>query len=324
MLPHAPQFFTLPDTEDKKTVARVQQTAADIGEQLRALQPDLWIIFSNDHAEQFFHQVAPAFTFHVGGEANGEFAGHTFHWDVPGAIGLELVRRLYRLGFDPAFTSTAKIDYAIGIPLTHLGHTGSVLPIFVNAYLPPQPTMERCYAFGQAIAQSLTAMGVRTIVLASGGMSHYPGTDRYSQPALEWDKNALARLEDGNLKSLLGYDETELDDTGNIELRCWGVAAGALGERAPDIASLDPSWHHIYGTLGWTTRPVADDWAAHYPTVHPERVALTRARHALAHDAEEREVLARQALVRSPLPLERARAAALLPAVLARPAEVAL
>ncbi|SVD79457.1 uncharacterized protein METZ01_LOCUS432311, partial [marine metagenome] len=62
MLPHAPQFFTLPDTEDKTTVARVQKTAAQIGEQLRALKPDLWIIFSNDHAEQFFHQVAPAFT----------------------------------------------------------------------------------------------------------------------------------------------------------------------------------------------------------------------------------------------------------------------
>ena len=287
MLPHAPQFFTLPDTEDKKTVARVQQTAADIGEQLRALQPDLWIIFSNDHAEQFFHQVAPAFTFHVGGEANGEFAGHTFHWDVPGAIGLELVRRLYRLGFDPAFTSTAKIDYAIGIPLTHLGHKGSVLPIFVNAYLPPQPTMERCYAFGQAIAQSLTAMGMRTIVLASGGMSHYPGTDRYSQPALEWDKSALARLEDGNLKSLLGYDETELDDTGNIELRCWACAAGALGQRKPDIVALEPSWHHNYASLGWFTpaQPVSD---FHYPSIQPELVTLTTALHQIAHDVHHR------------------------------------
>jgi len=28
----------------------------------------------------------------------------------------ELVRQLYRQNFDPAFTSTAKIDYAIGIP----------------------------------------------------------------------------------------------------------------------------------------------------------------------------------------------------------------
>ena len=29
MLPHAPQFFTLPDTEDKDIVARVKQVAAD-------------------------------------------------------------------------------------------------------------------------------------------------------------------------------------------------------------------------------------------------------------------------------------------------------
>src|SRR5579872_4343600 len=73
MLPHAPQFFTLPETEDKTVVAHVRDVAADIGRRLRALNPDLWIIFSNDHAEQFFHTTAPPFTIHVGGEATGEF-----------------------------------------------------------------------------------------------------------------------------------------------------------------------------------------------------------------------------------------------------------
>ena len=34
MLPHAPQFFTLPDTEDKDTVARVKKVAKEIGEKL--------------------------------------------------------------------------------------------------------------------------------------------------------------------------------------------------------------------------------------------------------------------------------------------------
>jgi uncharacterized protein YdhG (YjbR/CyaY superfamily) len=58
MLPHAPQFFTLPDTEDPQVVQAVRKVAADIGERLRALNPDLWIIFSNDHAEQFFHHTA--------------------------------------------------------------------------------------------------------------------------------------------------------------------------------------------------------------------------------------------------------------------------
>jgi 2,3-dihydroxyphenylpropionate 1,2-dioxygenase len=287
MLPHAPQFFTMPETEDKDNVARVRAVAADIGAKLKALKPDLWIIFSNDHAEQFFHNVCPAFTVHVGGEASGEFAGRKFHWKIPSAIGFEIVRALNRQGFDPAFTSTAKIDYAIGIPLTHIGLTDPVLPIYVNAYLPPQPTMERCYAFGQAVARTVTQLGLKTVILSSGGMSHFPGTDRYSNPELDWDKRVLEKLAAGNLKSLIGYDEAELDDTGNIELRCWACAAGALGERKPDVVSLDPSWHHNYASLGWTGGE-ASDHAAHYPSIKPELVELTAALHALAHDAEQR------------------------------------
>ena len=202
MLPHAPQFFTMPKTEDKAVVAHVREVAADIGHRLRALDPDLWIIFSNDHAEQFFHTTAPPFTIHVGGEASGEFAGRKFEWKIPSEIGFELVRQLYRQNFDPAFTSTAKIDYAIGIPLTHLGHTDPVLPIYVNAYLPPQPTMERCYAFGQAVARTVTALRLRTVILSSGGMSHFPGTDRYANPELGWDHRVLEKLAAGNLKAL--------------------------------------------------------------------------------------------------------------------------
>jgi 2,3-dihydroxyphenylpropionate 1,2-dioxygenase len=288
MLPHAPQFFTMPETEDKKTVARVKKVAAKIGKKLKALEPDLWIIFSNDHAEQFFHNIAPPFTLHVGGEASGKFAGHSFHWKIQGEIALELVRQLYKQGFDPAFTSTARIDYATGIPLTHLGVTSPVLPIYVNAYLPPQPTPERCYAFGQALELCVTAMGLRTVVLASGGMSHFPGTDRYSNPALSWDKRVLARIAEGNLKSLAGYDEAELDENGNIELRCWACAAGMLGERKPDVVSMEPSWHHNYASLAWF-KSQAVDYQAHYPSIKPELVELTSALHGLAHDTHERD-----------------------------------
>jgi len=288
MLPHAPQFFTMPETEDKAVVARVREIAAEIGRKLRALEPDLWIIFSNDHADQFFHTAAPPFTIHVGGEATGEFAGRKFRWAIPSEIAFELVRELYRQNFDPAFSSTAKIDYAIGIPLTHLGHTGSVLPIYVNAYLPPQPTMERCYAFGQAVARSVSMLGLKTAILASGGMSHFPGTDRYANPELAWDKRLLERLATGNLKSLIGYGEAELDDTGNIELRCWACAAGALGERKPDMVSFDPSWHHDYASLAWVGAEAEQHRAAHYPSIKPELVTLTSALHGLAHDPELR------------------------------------
>jgi 2,3-dihydroxyphenylpropionate 1,2-dioxygenase len=296
MLPHAPQFFTMPETEDRATVERVKTVAKEIGGRLKALKPDLWLIFANDHAEQYFHNVAPPFTVHVGASASGHFAGRDFHWEVPGEIGFEIVKGLYRQGFDPAFTSTAKIDYAMGIPLTHLGVEDPVLPISVNAYLPPQPTIERCYAFGEAVARVVTSLGLRTAVIASGGMSHYPGTERYAEPDLAWDEAALARLATGNLKSLIGYSEEELDRAGNIELRCWAAAAGMLGERTPDIVSMSPSWHHNYASLGLieAVHGLAHDtdWRANYladRVAYAARFDLTTEQHAafvaLDHDA---------------------------------------
>jgi 2,3-dihydroxyphenylpropionate 1,2-dioxygenase len=130
----------------------------------------------------------------------------------------------------------------------------------------------------------VTALGLKTVILSSGGMSHFPGTDRYSNPELGWDKRALEQLAAGKLKSLIGYDETELDDTGNIELRCWACAAGALGERKPDVVSMDPSWHHNYASLGWIGGDAQASHAAHYPSIKPELVELTSALHGLAHD----------------------------------------
>jgi 2,3-dihydroxyphenylpropionate 1,2-dioxygenase len=145
--------------------------------------------------------------------------------------------------------------------------------------------MERCYAFGQAVARTVTALGLKTVILSSGGMSHFPGTDRYSNPELGWDKRLLEKLAAGNLKALIGFDEAELDDTGNIELRCWACAAGALGERKPDVVSLDPSWHHNYASLAWIGGGAEQARAAHYPAIKPELVELTSALHGLAHDA---------------------------------------
>lgn len=294
LLPHAPQFFTRPDTEDADNVARVEKVAATIGTQLAALKPDVWITVSNDHAQQFFLDCAPPFALHVGGEARGSFAGKDFHYPVASEVSFALIRQLYRLGFDPAFSSTAVVDYALGIPLTHMGARGPLVPVYVNAYLPPQPSMERCYAFGQALATALSTLHIKAVVMASGGMSHFPGTDRYANPDLEFDKAVLAPLARGNLKSLIGLNEQQLDDSGNIELRCWAVAAGMLGERKPDVVAFNPSWHHNYASLGFWSPP-AQAAAPHYPATRPELVKLTAALHALANDADARAAFARDA-----------------------------
>jgi 2,3-dihydroxyphenylpropionate 1,2-dioxygenase len=287
LVPHAPQFFSLPDTEDKGIVQRVQTALGEVGKRLAALKPDVWIVIANDHANQFLLHCTPPFCFHLGSEVKGSFVGRDFRYGVASDQAMQLMLHLQREGFDPAFTNAAQIDYAFGIPMTFLGVDAPVVPIYVNSYIPPQPSMLRCYAFGEALARGLQAANIRAVLIASGGMSHFPGTEQYASPALDWDKRALEPLRAGNLRSLLSYDEKELDDTGNIELRCWAVAAGALGERKPDIVQLDPSWHHNYASLGWFGG-VPGARAAHYPSIKPELVELTAALHALAHDGGKR------------------------------------
>lgn len=285
---HAPQFFTLPETEDMATVERVKELAAEAGERLRALKPDVYVCIANDHANQFFLHCVPTFTFHRGARASGSFAGRDYSYEVASDTSTSLIRYLQDEGFDPAFSSNMALDYAFGIPMTFLGIDGPVIPLYVNAYVPPQPRMERCYALGQAMARGLKALGVRAVVVCSGGLSHFPGTDRYAEPDLAFDKKLMAEMETGNLRWLLALDDKRLDDSGNIELRCWGVTVGMLGERKPDMAELNPSWHHNYATLAWWTEPEPAGFVPHYPAIHPDRVALSEALYRLANDVDER------------------------------------
>ncbi len=289
LMPHAPQFFTLPDTEDKATVERVRRKAGEIGQRLAALNPDVWIVIANDHANQFLLHCTAPFTLHMGDRVRGAFAGRTFEHRIPAALSLALIEHVQQEGFDPAFSSNAEIDYAFGIPLTFLGVTQPILPVYVNSYVPPQPSIERCYAFGQALARGLAALSVRAVVVASGGMSHFPGTEQYSRPDVTWDRALFETMKAGNLRALLAYGPDELDRRGNVELRSWAIAAGMLGERVPDAALFEPSWHHTYATLAWFG-PAADAVSRpHYPHIAPERVRLTETLHALANDADERQ-----------------------------------
>ena len=285
---HAPQFFTLPPTEDKDTVNRVKSLAIENGRQLEALKPDVAIVIANDHANQFLLHCVPSFALHRGESATGHFAGTDFSFDVDSETSTYLLRYLQEEKFDPAFSSTAKLDYAFGIPLTFLGIDLPVIPLYVNAYVPPQPRIERCYHLGQAIGRGLQALGKRAVVVASGGLSHFPGTDRYASPATKFDLKLMRELGTGNLRWLLSLDDRMLDKTGNIELRCWAVAAGMLGERVPDMVSFDPSWHHNYATFAWWSAQNGDTNPLHYPAIAPERVTLTNALHRIANDDAER------------------------------------
>lgn len=287
-VPHAPQFFSLPPTEDKATVDRVRTIMGEVGRRLAALDPACWIIIANDHANQFLLHCTPPFAFHLGREVKGSFVGRDFRYAVASDAAMRLMEHMQEENFDPAFTNNAGIDYAFGIPLTFLGVAAPVVPIYVNSYIPPQPSMRRCFAFGEALARGVKAAGLRAVVISSGGMSHFPGTERYSQPEVDFDRSLFETLKTGNLRALLGLDERHLDDMGNVELRSWAIAAGALGDRKPDMSAFEPSWHHTYAMMAWHSPVETRREPLHYPPIHSERVALTQVLYTLANEEGER------------------------------------
>ena len=295
MLPHAPQFFTQPETEPKEIIAAVQKVGREIGDRLKALKPDLWIIFSNDHAEQFFHNAAPPFTIHVGGEARGEFAGRKFHWQVPSEIGFELVRADVSAGFRPGLhehgRDRLRDRHSADASRHHRSGAADLRQRLSAAAADDGAVL--CLRPGDRARRQRDGPAHRhPVVAAACRISRAPtNTAIPNSPGIN---QALAKLAEGNLKSLIGYDEAELDRTGNIELRCWACAAGAIGERKPDVVSMDPSWHHNYASLAWIDS-AAEQHEAHYPSIKPELVQLTNALHGLAHDQAKRAAYLRNA-----------------------------
>ncbi|MCD0504466.1 hypothetical protein, partial [Bordetella petrii] len=229
-VPHAPQFLSLPDTEDAAQVARVRAAMEALGERLRGLQPDCVIVISNDHGDHFVTHATPPFCVHAADRADGMHK-HRGDWALDADMAYPLVRCMEEEGFDLSFTLDAKLPTAFTIPHEFMGF-GRAIPmtaIFLNAYVPPQPSPLRCHAFGQALARAMERMGRRAVLIASGGLSHYPGTRHYPHPDVETDRSLHEQMRSGNLTHLLGYDAAALDRTGNVELRMTLAAMGAVG-----------------------------------------------------------------------------------------------
>ena len=87
--------------------------------------------------------------------------------------------------------------------------------------------------------------------MASGGLSHFPGTDRYASPDFDYDRRLLERLEAGRGDELAAVTGEELDRAGNIELRTWITLLGAVGPMPAQVYCYEPSWHHGNAVVEW-------------------------------------------------------------------------
>src|SRR5262249_49951092 len=84
----------------------------------------------------------------------------------------------------------------------------------------------------------------RVAVIASGGMSHFPGTSKYLTPEFDFDRWLVAQFEAGNTDALLNMTGTQLDEAGNTEMLTWALMFGAIGSQPGPLIDYTQRWHH--------------------------------------------------------------------------------
>jgi len=256
---HAPQLLIRPrETEDAHEVARTHAAMRRLGERLDASSADALVIVGLDHLENYLDHVIAPFIVYTGDEIEGEFGPYRPRFSVDRGLAEHVLAGVLERGFDIAYSQRTILDHSFVVPL-HFVHPSKrlpIVPIIVNAYVAPQPAPARCYALGRALREVLLASERRVALLASGGMSHFPGTPRYPSPDFAFDRSLLASLAQGKGRRLVEMTGRQLDEVGNIELRTWMVVMGVIGaERPATVVNYEPCWHHGHGVLYWDLEP---------------------------------------------------------------------
>ena len=251
--PHTPQLLIRPETEDRDLVLRVHAAYAEVKRRLTATRPDVICVIAGDHIEGFFLNAVPAFAVYVGSEVSGRFGRYRYSFPVQEPLARAIVEQGIERDFDLAYSQDIRLDYAFYVPLhfTMPEPRVPIVPLYVNVYLPPQPTPRRCYAWGRALRAILDGRAERVALMASGGMSHFPGTDRYASPDYEFDRQLLQVLAERRGHDTAVLTGEELDKAGNIELRTWITLLGAVGEAPAEVLCYEPSWHHGNAVVAW-------------------------------------------------------------------------
>ena len=252
-LPHTPQLLVRPPTEDRDLVLRVHAAYAEVKRRLTRARCDVIGVIGGDHVEGFFLNAVPALAVFVGRTAAGEFGRYRYAFDVHEPLARAIAAQGIEAGFDLTYSQDVRLDYAFYVPLhfTMPDPPRPIVPLYVNVYLPPQPAPRRCYAWGQTLRRILDARPERVALVASGGLSHFPGTDRYASPDYEFDRAMLASLGEGRGAETARLTGEELDKAGNVELRTWIALLGALGDARAEVLCYEPSWHHGNAVVAW-------------------------------------------------------------------------
>jgi len=235
----------------RQSVLAAMAEIARMGERLSAKNPDALIVVADDHLNAFSFNCVPALCVRIGRHVQRMVQDHAEAFDkvldhMPTEYPLHeqlasaILEQGLASGFDLALSWEAPVDHAFLSPINTLHGARPIpplVPIYVNAFVAPQPTARRCFAFGQHIARVVARSPWNVGIIATGGLSHFPelSLPRVGETDTVFDRKLIHWMETGENAPLQELTADELHKTGSHEFLNWMVLLGAITPARADV-----------------------------------------------------------------------------------------
>lgn len=244
-----------PGLEQQKKLRRdAEEAFAVLRADMERAKPDVLIVVANDQFVNFFWNNIPTFFVTVADEVKGQFTRHQFHYRNHKELGRAIVRAGMDKRIDFSFGERIELQHTQVVPLYFLLPEPKIpiLPIYVNTWVDPAPTPGRCYEVGELIRAVAEHRDERVAILATGGLSHFPGSPRIGEIDTQFDHKLLEVIRQGKGKSLVDYSVQDLLQAGDSEFLNWMVVLGAIGDAKASYTTYMPDFVATgWGFVSW-------------------------------------------------------------------------
>lgn len=229
--PHPPLLIPEIGQGELEKVKKTQQAMQELSRQVAAARPETLIIIT-PHGPLF--RDAPLIM--AGAELRGDFGAFLAPavkvWArVDGELAVAVISAARKRGISVIVDDKAgeALDHGTSVPLYYLQQagTGQQCLVMTFAFLP----YRELFRFGEAVQEAVSSIGRRTVVVASGDLSHHliPGAPAgYNPRGREFDELLVEHLRHYRVTELLDMDAKLVTAAGECGLRSFAIMLGCL------------------------------------------------------------------------------------------------
>jgi protocatechuate 4,5-dioxygenase beta chain/2'-aminobiphenyl-2,3-diol 1,2-dioxygenase large subunit len=229
---------------------RVFQGMRQIGQRLRAARPDVLVVITSDHLNNF--HVDSAIPFSVGIDASftpyGDMGLPTDPFPGLTDFAQGFADFAAAGGLPIAPIDGVRPDHGVMIPQAVVDPDRRIptVPFYVNSVLHPCPEPAQCWRAGgllKRFIEEVRPAGERVALLAGGGLSHWlamPGEGRVNAA---WDRAFMQTLVEGRGEALAAFTAEGIEaeaGNGGLEVSAWITLAGAVPGAMGEVIYYEP------------------------------------------------------------------------------------